>query len=78
MARMPSLREVAREWERDDQLRGHLHRCKSLLQWDDPSTKKINIKNADLNFRALKPLAMRLRDSQGDVGMVCLPQVTSQ
>lgn len=78
MARMPSLREVAREWEKDDQLRGHLHRCKSLLQWHDPSVKKVNIRNADLNYRALKPLAIRLRDSHGDVGMVRLPQLSAQ
>ena len=78
MPRMPSLRDVSREWERLDGVREHVRKHKTLLQWIDADSKKVCIKNADLNFLVLNPLAARLRDDEGNVGMLCVPDIMSQ
>lgn len=75
---MPSLKDVSREWEREEALRDHVRRSKTLLQWDRTADKKINIRNAEINYLVLKPLAKRLRDSNGEVGMIHLPQIQTQ
>lgn len=78
MAQMPSLHGVSREWEQEGDLREHLCRSKELLQWEDDGDQRVNIRNADLNFLVLKPLAKRLRDDSGEVGMHCLPEIQTQ
>lgn len=75
---MPSLKDVSREWEREEALRAHVRQCNTLLQWDRMDDKKISIRNADINFLVLRPLAKRLRDSNGEVGMLHLPQIQTQ
>lgn len=75
---MQPLRDVAKEWEGEAPLRDHVRHAHTLLQWKDTNEKKINIRNADLNFLVLKPLARRLKDSTGEVGMHRLPQIQSQ
>ena len=78
MAQMPCLDCVSREWEQECDLREHLRHSKELLQWEDDGDQRISIRNADLNFFVLKPLAKRLRDDSGEVGMHCLPPIQSQ
>ena len=55
-----------------------MRRSRTILQWDDPNDKKVNIRNADLNFLVLKPLVKRLRDDSGDVGMHALSGIMGQ
>ena len=78
MPQMPCLKDVSREWEQDSDLREHMRRSRTILQWDDPEDKKVNIRNADLNFQVLRPLVKRLRDDSGEVGMHALPGLMSQ
>ena len=78
MAQMPSLDGVSREWEQESNLREHLRHSKELLQWEDDGDQRISIRNASLNFLVLKPLAKRLRDESGEVGMHCVPQIETQ
>ena len=75
---MPSIAMVSREWENQEEVRGHIRTTKFLLDWEDRDDRKVNIKNADRNYHVLKPLAKRLLDSDGGVGMFNLPQLTSQ
>ena len=75
---MPSLLHVGREWERSEEMREQVRQRRQLLLWDDPSTRKINIANAALNFISLKPLAQRLRGENGDVGMHSVPDIKRQ
>lgn len=76
---MPSLALVSKEWEAEPSIRDHLRRFKCLLDWGaDSEGKKVNIKNAPNNYHALAPLAKRLLDSNGEVGMHCIPRIPSQ
>lgn len=75
---MPSLLRVGREWERSEEMREQVRQRRQLLLWDDPSTRKINVANAALNFICLKPLAQRLRGPSGDVGMHSVPDIKRQ
>lgn len=76
--KMPSIKQVAQEWEDQATIREHVRRHKVLLDWQDWDAKKINIKNADLNYGVLKPLASRMRTDTGDVGMHSLPSLEKQ
>ena len=75
---MPSLSYLSRDWECSEEIREHVRRSKRILDWDDVKAQKVNIKNADRNFHVLKPLASRLVDSNGEVGMHLLPQIQKQ
>lgn len=78
MEHMPSLNGVSDEWEADANVRENMRRFNTILQWHDFESKKVNLKNAGLNFHSLKPLVQRLLDSKGDVGMHRLPEIMSQ
>lgn len=75
---MPSLAYLSRDWECSEEIRDHVRRTKRILDWDDVATQKVNIKNADRNFHVLKPLASRLVDSNGEVGMHVMPTIQKQ
>ena len=76
---MPSLKDVAKEWEMEDAIRSQLRANKHLLQkeaWKDDI--KIDVKHAEMNFAVLAPLAKRLLDSKDKVGMHTVPKVMQQ
>lgn len=72
---MPSLIGVAREWDADKDMRERIRQTNKLLAWENPNTPKTNIDNASRNLVALKPLARRLREANGDVGMHSVPDI---
>ncbi|CAK9106712.1 Cyclin-related protein [Durusdinium trenchii] len=76
---MPSLAEIAKEWEMDDGIRAHLRETKRLLvkeAWDEDV--KINVDFAEKNYPVLKPLVRRLLDEDGNVGMHSVPDMLVQ
>lgn len=75
---MPSLQDVSREWDQEEQVRQHVRAEKTLLIWENPSKQKISINNGGLNFLVLKPIVRRLLDSSGDVGMHSIGEIESQ
>ena len=78
MGKMPSLKDVSREWEKCEEVRERIRSTKHLVTFEDPDDTKINIRNAAWNYHALKPIVRRLCDSTGDVGMHALPSIESQ
>ena len=58
-------------------MREQIRKTKSLLDWEDRHGQKICVKNADGNYHVLKPLAKRLRDSNGEAGMLNIPPIAS-
>ena len=74
-----ALHNVAREWERDSDVRECMRKYKSILQWTNPEDPKANIKNAALNYGVLKRLVKRLHDvDTGVLGMHGLPFIQNQ
>lgn len=74
---MPSLASLSKEWDAAEAVREQVrsHRC--LLTWQG-ADKKVNMKNAALNYSVIKPLAKCLKDSNNEVGMHHVPQLERQ
>ena len=76
---MPSLSGVAEEWEDSVDVRESLRMHKSIFR---PAPFQeialANVTCAEVNFQALKPLAQRLKDSDGRVGQLRVPDLHKQ
>ncbi len=79
-ATMPSLDGIADEWESSSELRKVVRANKTSLLSQHPfdDCVKISVACAEINFAILAPLAKRLRDSSGAVGMHNVPHLEKQ
>ena len=76
---MPPLDGVAEQWEDSGDVREALRTNKSIFRPAPFQEAPLaNVTCAEVNYQALKPLAQRLKDSDGRVGQLRVPDIHKQ
>ena len=78
---MASLLGVADEWDNCKVVRDRVRTCHKLilaLPSHDPENPRVDVATGEHNFDVLAPLAKRLQDPPGCVGMHALPSIQTE
>lgn len=78
---MTSLQGVAAEWGNCKVVRDRVRTCHKLilaLPSHDPENPRVDVSTGEHNYDVLAPLAKRLQDPPGCVGMHTVPHIQQQ